>query len=45
MRDWLGSLEFPDAFVAGLSLSERTRERIEALPFVTGAAAGEAYVV
>ncbi|MBX3387611.1 MAG: hypothetical protein KF768_13665 [Phycisphaeraceae bacterium] len=39
MRDWLGTLEFPDAFVAGLSLSERTRERIEQLPFVTSVAA------
>ncbi len=39
MRDWLGSIEFPDAFVAGLSLSERTLERIEKLPAVTGVAA------
>lgn len=39
MRDWLGSLEFPDAFVAGISLSERTRDRIAALPFVTNTAA------
>lgn len=39
MRDWLGTLEFPDAFVAGLSLSEKTKERIDQLPFVTSSAA------
>jgi putative ABC transport system permease protein len=39
MRDWLGTLEFPDAFVAGVSLSEKTRARIDALPFVTATAA------
>lgn len=39
MRDWLGTLAFPDAFVAGLSLSERTKERIDKLPFVTSTAA------
>lgn len=33
-RDWLGSLQFPDAFVSGISLSQRTEDRIKALPFV-----------
>jgi putative ABC transport system permease protein len=30
MRDWLGALEFPDAFVSGISLSEKTLDRIKA---------------
>lgn len=33
-RDWLGTLEFPDGFATGVSISERTRERVAALPFV-----------
>lgn len=33
-RDWLGTLEFPDGFATGISISERTRERVAALPFV-----------
>lgn len=39
MRDWLGTLEFPDAFVSGVALSEKTQQRIAALPFVTDTAA------
>jgi putative ABC transport system permease protein len=39
MRDWLGTLEFPDAFVSGVALSERTQDRIAALPFVKDTAA------
>lgn len=35
MRDWLGTLAFPDAFASGLSMTERTQSRIAALPFVT----------
>lgn len=35
MRDWLGTLAFPDAFASGLSMTERTQQRIAALPFVT----------
>lgn len=39
MRDWLGTLKFPDAFVAGIRLTEKTQDRIEKLPFVTGTVA------
>lgn len=35
MEDWLKQLKFPDAFVAGVAISEQTRQRIAALPFVT----------
>lgn len=35
MRDWLGSLEFPDAFVHGFNLTEETQARIESVPGVT----------
>lgn len=35
MRDWLGSLAFPDAFASGLAMTPRTQERIAKLPFVT----------
>jgi putative ABC transport system permease protein len=34
MRDWLGSLTFPDAFASGLAMTPRTQERIDNLPFV-----------
>ncbi len=34
MRDWLGTLTFPDAFVSGLAMTPRTQERIDKLPFV-----------
>jgi putative ABC transport system permease protein len=33
-RDWLGSLQFPDGFASGISISEKTQEKIAALPFV-----------
>ncbi len=33
-RDWIGKLEFPDAFVTGLNLSERSQELVNALPEV-----------
>lgn len=38
-RDWLGSLAFPDAFVTGISISEKTLDRIRAMPQVRDAAA------
>lgn len=35
-QDWLGSLEFPEAFVHGWSgIDPETKERIDALPWVT----------
>lgn len=38
LRDWLGSIDFPDAFVHGwLGLTEQDRETIESLDFVSGA--------
>lgn len=33
-RDWLGTLEFPDGFASGISISEKTQQRVAALPFV-----------
>ena len=39
MRDWLGRIEFPDAFVSGLALSPEAQARIDALPFVNATAA------
>ncbi len=39
MRDWLGNLKFPDAFVSGLSLSPEAQTTLEELPFVTGTCA------
>lgn len=38
-QDWLGKLEFPDAFVAGLNLSEASLDVVRALPEVTDACA------
>lgn len=38
-QDWLGKLEFPDAFVAGLNLSEASLDIVRALPEVTDACA------
>lgn len=35
MEDWLEQLKFPDAFVAGVAISDSTRQRIADLPFVT----------
>jgi ABC-type antimicrobial peptide transport system permease subunit len=34
LRDWLGQIDFPDAFVSGLRLSEESRQTLDALPFV-----------
>lgn len=39
MRDWLGKLEFPDAFVVGLNLTPKTQQDIRELPFVSGTCA------
>jgi putative ABC transport system permease protein len=36
LRDWLGRLDFPDAFAVGLNLTEESRAKLDALPFVTG---------
>ncbi|MFZ4572928.1 MAG: ABC transporter permease [Phycisphaerales bacterium] len=33
-RDWLGKIEFPDAFVTGLNLTPQSRETLEGLSFV-----------
>jgi putative ABC transport system permease protein len=33
-KDWLGSLQFPDGFASGISISEKTQERVASLPFV-----------
>lgn len=34
LRDWLGQIDFPDAFVSGLRLTEESRDALEQLPFV-----------
>ncbi len=34
LRDWLGKIEFPDAFVYGLPLSEEAQGILDELPFV-----------
>lgn len=39
MRDWLGKIEFPDAFAYGLPLSERAQGILSELPFVDGTCA------
>lgn len=39
LRDWLGKLEFPDAFVVGLNLTPETQREIQGLPFVSGTCA------
>jgi putative ABC transport system permease protein len=36
LNDWLGKFEFPDAFAVGLNLTEESRAKLDALPFVTG---------
>lgn len=38
-QDWLGKLDFPDAFVAGLNLNEASLDTVRALPEVTDACA------
>ncbi len=39
MRDWLGRLEFPDAFVTGIALTPDSQRRLNELPFVAGTCA------
>jgi len=39
MRDWLGNLKFPDAFVSGVALSPEAQKTLDELPFVTGTCA------
>lgn len=34
LRDWLGQIDFPDAFVSGMRLTEESRTALEALPYV-----------
>lgn len=34
LRDWLGQIDFPDAFVSGMRLTEESRDALEDLPFV-----------
>lgn len=34
LRDWLDRLEFPDAFVTGLNLTQESQAKLDALPFV-----------
>ncbi|RMH14113.1 MAG: ABC transporter permease, partial [Planctomycetota bacterium] len=34
LRDWLGKIRFPDAFVSGVALSEESQRRLNELPFV-----------
>ncbi len=35
LRDWLGKLDFPEAFVTGLNLTKDSQAKLDALPFVT----------
>jgi putative ABC transport system permease protein len=39
LRDWLGKLRFPDAFVSGLSIPAEAQDRLDQLPFVEGTCA------
>jgi len=34
LRDWIGAMEFPDAYVSGLPLEPGAREALDGLPFV-----------
>ncbi len=34
LRDWIGKIEFPDAFVNGLRLPPEAKDQLDALPFV-----------
>ena len=34
LRDWLGRIRFPDAFVSGIALSEESQRLLDELPFV-----------
>lgn len=35
LRDWLGKLDFPEAFVTGLNLTKESQAKLDAMPFVT----------
>lgn len=39
MRDWLGNLKFPDAFVSGIALAPEAQQKLDEMPFVTGTCA------
>lgn len=39
IRDWIGKLQFPDAFVSGISIPAEAQEKLDSLPFVTGTCA------
>ena len=39
LRDWLGQIDFPDAFVSGVRLTEDSRQALEALPYVNSTCA------
>ncbi|MFT5424097.1 MAG: putative ABC transport system permease protein [Phycisphaerales bacterium] len=34
MNDWIARIQFPDAFVSGLALTEEDQAKVDALPFV-----------
>jgi putative ABC transport system permease protein len=36
-QDWLGKMQFPDAFVTGLALSDKSVEKLRSMPDITGA--------
>ncbi|MGH7244194.1 MAG: ABC transporter permease [Phycisphaerales bacterium] len=36
-RDWLGRIQFPDAFVTGIALSDASVAKLQAMPEITGA--------
>lgn len=36
-RDWLGRIQFPDAFVTGIALSDASIDKLRSMPEVTGA--------
>lgn len=39
LRDWIGKLQFPDAFVSGLSIPPEAQDALESLPFVNATSA------
>ncbi|MBK7404907.1 MAG: FtsX-like permease family protein [Phycisphaerales bacterium] len=39
LRDWLGKLRFPDAFVSGIAIPPEAQARLDSLPFVEGTCA------
>jgi putative ABC transport system permease protein len=34
LRDWLDKIEFPDAFVSGIALTENAQQQLEAMPII-----------